>query len=89
MKCDCCGKKKRLFESFAAVQAKSEQLNLCVECNDMAYKVRDDINDQNEEKYKLHLEQWKKRTMSPSKKFVEWQETFLTALEQKLNQSKK
>ena len=61
MVCDCCGRKKKLFESFAAVQAKDSQLNFCVECNDVAYKVRDDASEMNKDAYYLHLEQWKKR----------------------------
>ena len=45
MVCDCCRRKKKLFESFAAIQTKNGQLNFCVECNDLAYKVRDDANE--------------------------------------------
>ena len=55
MVCDCCGRKKKLFESFAAVRVKNGQLNLCVECNDLAYKVRDDANTMNKDAYIQHL----------------------------------
>lgn len=89
MICDCCGKKKKLFGSFAAVKTKNGQFNLCVDCNDLAYKVRDDANEMNKDAYNLHLEQWKKRAKKPSKSFVEWQEIFLAPLEIKLNSTDK
>lgn len=85
MVCDCCGRKKKLFESFAAVQTKTGLLNFCVDCNDLAYKVRDDANEMNKAAYCLHLELWKKRAKKPSKSFNEWQETFLAPLEKKLS----
>lgn len=87
MMCDCCGRKKKMFESFAAVQVKTGQLNFCVECNDLAYKVRDDVNGMNKDAFNLHLEQWKKRAKGPSKNFVEWQKTFLAPLEKELSSS--
>ena len=89
MVCDCCGRKKKLFESFAAVQTETGQLNFCVECIDLAYKVRDDANEMNKDAYYLHLELWKKCAKKPSKSFNEWQETFLNLLEKKLGSEKK
>lgn len=85
MICDCCGRKKKMFESFAAVQAGNNQLNFCAECNDLAYKVRDDANDMNRDAYHSHLEQWKKRAKKPSSNFTKWQKAFLAPLESKLN----
>ncbi|MGI6537045.1 MAG: hypothetical protein GX227_03265 [Clostridiaceae bacterium] len=87
MVCDCCRRKKKLFESFAAIQTKNGQLNFCVECNDLAYKVRDDANELKSDDYVLHLEQWKKRAKKPSKRFIEWQQAFLAPLEMKLEKS--
>lgn len=89
MVCDCCGRKKKLLESFATVQAKNCQLNFCAECNDMAYKVRDDANEINKDAYYLHLKQWKKRAKKPSTSFLEWQKVFLEPLEKKLSSSAK
>lgn len=85
MVCDCCGRKKKLFESFATVKTKDYQLNFCVDCNDMAYKVRDDANEMNKDAYILHLEQWKQCAKKPSKQFVVWKEAFLAPLEKKIN----
>lgn len=85
MVCDCCGRKKMLFGSFAAVQTKNGQLNFCTECNDLAYKVRDDANAMNKDAYIQHLGQWKKHAKKPSEGFIAWQKTFLAPLEKKLN----
>ena len=89
MVCDCCARKKKLFESFAAVQTKNGQLNFCVECNDLAYKVRDDADAMNKDAYILHLDQWKKRAKKPTERFIAWQKTFLAPLEKKLSASDK
>ena len=70
MQCDCCGKKKKLFESYALVQTKYGSLNLCVKCNDIAYKVRDDANDMNIDEFQNHIDEWEKRSKKPSEKFL-------------------
>lgn len=77
-------KKRKLFESFAAVKYKQAQLNFCVDCNDLAYKVRDDANEQNNDSYEKHLKEWKKRAKEPSELFLAWQQEFLTPLEKSL-----
>lgn len=87
MVCDCCGRKKKLFGSFAAVKTKDGQLNFCVDCNDIAYKVRDDANEMNKDAYILHLEQWKQHAKKPSKQFVVWKEAFIAPLEKKIDSS--
>ena len=81
MVCDCCGRKKKLFEPFAAVKHKQTQMNFCADCNDLAYKVRDDANEQNRDNYEKHLKEWKKRAKKPSETFLLWQQEFLTQLE--------
>lgn len=81
MVCDCCGRKKKLFESFAAVRYKQAQMNFCAECNDIAYKVRDDANDQNKDGYEMHIKEWKNRAKKPSDLFLIWQQEFLIPFE--------
>lgn len=81
MMCDCCGKRKRLLESFATIQTNGNRLNLCVDCNDLAYKIRDDANEMDKRSFDLHLDQWKKRAKKPSRDFIEWQKAFLSTLE--------
>ena len=87
MVCDCCGRKKKLFESFAAVKFKKTQMNFCVDCNDLAYKVRDDANKQNKDAYEKHLKEWKKRAKKSSETFLLWQQEFLTSLKNNLNKN--
>lgn len=45
MKCDCCGRKKKLLEAFASVDNGDKKLTLCVDCNDLLYKLRDAANE--------------------------------------------
>ena len=69
MVCDCCGRRKKIFESFAAVKHGQTQMNFCVECNDLAYKIRDDANEQNIDSYEKHLKNGKKEQKSQRKHF--------------------
>lgn len=80
MVCDCCGRKKRAFESFAAVQYKQDQMNFCADCNDLAYKVRDDAHSHNDDEYEKHIKAWEKKAKKPSALFLAWQHDFLTSL---------
>ena len=80
MVCDCCGRNKKLFESFATVRSGQIQMNFCVDCNDLAYKVRDDANAQNVDSYIKHLEEWEKRAKHPTEAFLSWQQKFLSSL---------
>ena len=84
MICDCCGRRKRFFESFAAVKYKTDSLNLCVDCNDIAYKVRDAANENNLEEYRRFLSEWKMRAKKPTAMFEKWQQAFLSPLDEKM-----
>jgi len=88
MVCDCCGRKKKLFESYAAIAIKQGKLNLCVECNDLAYKVRDDANELNKNGFEKHMKEWKRRAKKPSESFIEWQKKFVAPLEAKFQEDK-
>ena len=87
MRCDCCGRKKKLFESFASVKYKQIQMNFCVDCNDLAYKVRDDANEHNIRSYDKHLNEWKVKAKNPSETFLLWQQEFLASLEESIKKS--
>lgn len=89
MVCDCCGKKKKLFESFAAIKIDSGNLNLCVECNDLAYKIRDDANEKNKELFDKHLQEWNKRAEKALKRFEEWKKGFVKKQESMFEDKKK
>lgn len=78
MKCDCCGRRKKLLESFANIEIENGSLNLCVECNDLAYKVRDAADEHNKEEFKKYLKQWEKRENSPCDKYLNWKNEFIS-----------
>ncbi len=80
MKCDCCLKRKKLFESFAAVKTENGKLNLCVDCNDLAYKLRDDAKEGNKDKFNKHLEELEKRCKKAKPIFEDWKKSFLADL---------
>lgn len=79
MRCDCCGQKKKLFESFAQITFNGGKLNFCIECNDLAYKVRDAYKEVDEAKYLDLLDRWEKRAKKASPLFKTWQAAFLSS----------
>lgn len=88
MVCDCCGKKKKLFGSYAAVATKQGQLNFCVDCNDIAYKVRDAANERNRAEYEKQMAIWDKHARKPSSAFIEWKKTFIAPLKAKISEER-
>lgn len=52
MKCSCCGKKRRLFESFENIGAGGA---VCVRCSDILYRIHDAKTDNQKEEYNLKL----------------------------------
>ena len=67
MKCDCCGRRRRLFESYSSVKTEGKQIRLCVTCTNLLYKMRDLASDCEWEGYSLlHKElDLKKKTFTP------------------------
>lgn len=83
MVCDCCNKRKKLFESYAVVQAQGGIINLCAECNDLAYKIRDDANAGDKAQFEEHLQAIEKRGKKAKAKFMKWKIIFVNELEKK------
>ena len=71
MKCDCCGKKKGLLESFEKVKTEHGNLNLCVTCSNLLYKIRDAAHDENQDEYNALLDELRIRSHK------QWFESFL------------
>lgn len=84
MVCDCCGRKKKLFESFAVIMTDEGKINLCVGCNDLAYKIRDDANDGNKEYFIEHLKQLEERGKKARPIFMDWKKKFIEDNNKKL-----
>ena len=77
MVCDCCGRKKRLFESFAKITIKDCIINLCVECNDLMYKIRDANNEGNDNDFNKYKEMIEKHSNKSTPQFIKWKEKFI------------
>ncbi len=61
MKCDCCGRKKRLFESFDVVNKADSPMYVCAECAALVYAVRGAIQESASEPEADLLNDLKKR----------------------------
>lgn len=77
MRCYCCSIKKKMFESFVELETDHEKLYLCSACNDLLYKIRDDVQSSNEKQYKKHVKELQSRKKSPQTSYDEWEKTFL------------
>ncbi len=84
MNCDCCGKSKKLLESYAAVNTSNGPMNLCVKCNDLAYKIRDAANDGNEEDFQKSLKALNARAKKSSATFKSWKKDYVDTQAEKL-----
>lgn len=80
MKCDCCGKTKKLFDMFYTQKNGNCQIRLCSDCNELAERIRQDAPTGERELYELHLAQWNRRAKDPSPDFPEWKQAFLESL---------
>lgn len=58
MKCSCCGKKRGLFESFEHI---SDDVDVCVKCAVILYKLREAINEEKEDDISSVKAELKKR----------------------------
>ena len=67
MKCACCGKKKKLLESFEELE---KDINICVECSKILYKYQDAVKEKNAEEADKLLDEIKGK--KSEKSFVEW-----------------
>ena len=77
MKCDCCGRKKRLFESFAEVAADGVSLHLCAECNDLLYKLRDAASEDDEKMFEEIEALISQRNKGCSPEYEVWAKHFI------------
>ena len=50
MKCACCGRKKKLLESFENI---GKGGSVCVDCSDILYRIHDAVTEKNIEEYKI------------------------------------
>lgn len=77
MVCDCCGKNKKLFETFARIKTDTIELNLCVKCNDLMYKIRDAYNEDDEDTFEKCNDTINKHCEKSKPKFLKWKNEFI------------
>ncbi len=77
MVCDCCGRKKKLLESFTNTAYKDGYIHFCAECNKAPYRVREAVKLQDDKKIELENEKWLKLEKKPSPLFIEWKKEFI------------
>ena len=74
MRCDCCGRRKRLFESYEKVEP---NINVCVECSTLLYKIRDaEEAGKREETLNIESKLKKKMTNKATREFEKWYRAF-------------
>ena len=70
MRCSCCGKRKKLFESFEKI---TQEVNVCVQCSTLLYKLKDSLADNNNELAEQIMEKIKQAANSTaSPHFTSW-----------------
>ena len=67
MKCACCGRKKKIFESFEELE---KDVNICVDCSKILYKYQDAIMQKNVDESNKLLAELKAKKIE--KIFAEW-----------------
>lgn len=84
MKCDCCSKKRKIFQSYGVVKVGDGEINLCPACLDLAYKIRDAVNDKKLAKFQEYVVELDKRCKKSSTAFVTWKTEYLSQMENQL-----
>lgn len=73
MVCDCCGKKKKLFDMFYSVGSDGGKINFCGDCWDVVERLESDAASGEKELYEMHLFQLRKKAKNPTPEFLSWQ----------------
>ena len=73
MNCNCCNRRKRLFESFTTI---NDNINICAHCNDVLLKIRDDFNDNNTKANHKHIDELKELNKKSTPSFLAWFEDY-------------
>jgi len=71
MKCSCCGRKKKLLESFENL---TQNVDVCVDCSDIMYKICDAKKEKKKDEYKSHVKAIKEfeDKKKSSEDFIKW-----------------
>ena len=77
MRCDCCGKKRCLFESFEKIKYQPQDLFVCVKCSTTLYKLRDAAKDNDKDQYDKLIQEIESKMTHSTDAFREWQKQFV------------
>ena len=71
MKCACCGRKKKLLESFENL---GEGGDVCVDCSDIMYRIHDAYTEKNRDEHKIQVKKIEKyfEKKKASDAFIKW-----------------
>ena len=70
MKCSCCGRRKKFREVFESV---SDELNICVDCGQILYKIKEAEREGNDDIRNEYLNDIRKRSSEKgSEEFITW-----------------
>ena len=76
MKCDSCGRRRGLFESFEAIRTDDTQLNVCPPCSALVYAIRGTIQEKAaEDEASLRKDLKNRQKKSDSNHFNKWFES--------------
>lgn len=81
--CFCCGRKAKLFEPFEHI-AVDDAFDLCNECSQLIYKMKDDASENNKEDYDIHVKELETRKKGNENKiFAKWYSEYKENLDKK------
>lgn len=70
MKCSCCGRRKKFREVFETI---SDELNICVDCGQILYKIKEAEREGNDDIRNEYLNDIRKLSSKKgSEEFISW-----------------
>ena len=70
MTCTCCGRKKKILESFENIGSGGD---ICVDCSDILYRIHDAYTEENRDEYDRNVESVLKfKEKKSSAEFTKW-----------------
>ena len=81
MKCDCCQRKRRLFESYETIHYPKKVLNLCPLCSLDLYKLKYAQENNQTRTYTRLKDSFSSKSKKSSLAFVEWYSDLIRKIE--------
>lgn len=82
MKCACCGKTKRFYESYAPLDA---NMNVCIKCDTILCRIKDAFKDNQIEQFNENVNIIKSKIKN--EEFAKWFENYLKDLDKATHNS--